>query len=172
MRLIAYTDEDLPLTRRIECDPAMMAQLGGPIAPERIPEIHRKRMTHIAVGAWWFKIVPEGSGEPAGTVGIWEQDWNGAKISEMGWMVLPAFQGRGLATAAASALIERAGREGKFGVIHAFPGIANPASNAICRKLGFVKLEEVSLEYAGRPIRCVHWRSAKNEEAAEGRGVQ
>jgi RimJ/RimL family protein N-acetyltransferase len=43
--------------------------------------------------------------------------------------------------------------------IHAFPSVANAASNAVCRKTGFQLLGEVDLEYPrGQPMRCNDWR--------------
>ena len=43
--------------------------------------------------------------------------------------------------------------------LHAFPSVANAASNAVCRKVGFVELGECDFEYpAGHPIRCNDWR--------------
>jgi len=158
MELLTYTDDDLALTEALECDPAMMAELGGPQPREMIPEIHRKRLAHVARGAWWLKIVPEPGGAPAGTIGIWEMEWKGAKTHEMGWMVLPAFQGRGLAGRAARMILARARADGRFDAVHAFPGIANGPSNAICRKSGLTFIEECDIDYSGRTLRCNHWR--------------
>lgn len=160
MELVLYGDDDLGLTEAIETDPAVMKELGGPVAREKIPAIHRRRVEAVAKGAWWFKIVPEPAGGAAGTVGIWEHEWRGERVHEMGWMVLPAFQRRGLAGAAASLLLERARAEGRFKTIVAFPAVANAASNAICRKLGFSRLEDFDYDYQGRPLRCAHWRLA------------
>jgi len=159
IELVVYSPTDLPLTESLECDPVAMKELGGPLPKERIPQIHEKRLKGIADGTtWWFKIVPEGSSRAAGTIGIWEGEWQGTKINEMGWMVLPEFQGRGLASAAAKILLARALSANKFRVIHAFPGRANGPSNSICRKCGFLKLEECDIDYAGRALKCNHWK--------------
>lgn len=158
MKLIPYTDADIALTEAAECDPAMMAHLGGPWPREAIPEIHRKRLEYIAKGAWYLKIIPDASGVAAGTISFWESEHKGEKFHEVGWMVLPAFQGRGIATAAVNMLVTRVRAEGKIPAIHAFPGADNAASNAICRKLGFVLLEQADIEYKGRPLHCNHWR--------------
>jgi RimJ/RimL family protein N-acetyltransferase len=158
MELLPYTQDDLALTEAIECDPAMMKDLGGAWPKEKIPETHRKRLAYIAGGSWWLKIVPEPGGPAAGTIGIWPMDWNGEPAHEMGWMVLPPFQGRGLATEAGRLILERARADGSFHLIHAFPAAANAASNAICRKLGFERLEPCAIDYGGRPLSCVHWR--------------
>jgi RimJ/RimL family protein N-acetyltransferase len=43
--------------------------------------------------------------------------------------------------AAIHALRERTQDEDRWGVIHAFPGVTNAASNAICRALGFTLID-------------------------------
>jgi RimJ/RimL family protein N-acetyltransferase len=76
----------------------------------------------------------------------------------MGWMILPRFQKRGLATQAAREALARATAEKKFPVVHAFPGTTNAPSNALCSRLGFERVEECDIEYQARPLRCNHWR--------------
>jgi len=167
MELLTYTEDDLALTEAIECDPAMMKDLGGAWPKEKIPETHRKRLASIAGGGtWWFKILPDASGVAAGTIGLWPMEWKGEAAHEMGWMVLPGYQGRGLASAAGKLILERARADGRFHRIHAFPGRDNEASNAICRKLGFARLEECGIEYGDRPLKCVHWRLDLDEAHA------
>lgn len=108
---------------------------------------------------WYFKIIPDGAPDtPAGSVCVWEHTWNGESINEIGWMVLPAFQGRGLAGEAVRSVLDRARSEERWDVVHAFPATTNGASNAICRKAGFSKIEECDFEYAGRMLRCNHRR--------------
>jgi RimJ/RimL family protein N-acetyltransferase len=160
MELKDLSLDDLPLYEGLHCDPQMMAHLGGSWAKERMPEKLKRDVETVAAGtAWVFKIIPdEDSGRAAGSVCIWENVWQGESINEIGWMVLTPFQGRGVASRAVRAIMDRARSEGRWDVIHAFPGIANAASNAICRKMGFSLLGEVDLEYAGRPLRCNHWR--------------
>jgi RimJ/RimL family protein N-acetyltransferase len=75
----------------------------------------------------------------------------------MGWMVLPQFQGKGIGSQAARQILDMARSQKKFQFVHAFPGIANIPSNAICKRAGFSKLEECEVEYAGRTLRCNHW---------------
>ena len=73
-------------------------------------------------------------------------------------MILPQFQGRGLATKAVRAILDKARSEKRWPVIHAFPSTTNVPSNALCRKMGFSKIEECDLEWAGRMLHCAHWR--------------
>ncbi len=77
----------------------------------------------------------------------------------MGWSVLAAFQGRGIAGSAAAQAIARARAEGTRRFLHAFPSVDNAASNAICRKLGFTLMEESDFEYPpGQVMRSNDWR--------------
>jgi RimJ/RimL family protein N-acetyltransferase len=130
-----------------------MRELGGPVDRTELPRVHHRRLNE----PWYFKIVPEPSGPAAGAIGIWETEHHGTQIYETGWMVLPQFQGRGIASTALGLLIERARAESTFGAMHAFPGITNAASNALCRRFGFSLLGEEEFEFRGRPLRCNHW---------------
>jgi RimJ/RimL family protein N-acetyltransferase len=152
--------DNLPLYRALLTDPATMAELGGPLPEDILEDKLHGIVEDVARGEVWYSlIVPDEGDEPVGTVCIWEHpdDDTGEPISEIGWMVLPAYQGRGLASAAVRQLLERARAERRWGAIHAFPGVTNGASNAICRKSGFRLLEERRIDYAGRSLCCNHW---------------
>ena len=158
MRLRPYADEDMWLTEAMECDPAVMAHLGGVISRAEIPAIHQRRVVVSDDDADFCVIIPDEDSGPVGTVGIWETQWDGTTIYETGWMLLPAFQGRGIATNALAMVLDRAKAAGRVDFVHAFPSVTNPASNAICRKTGFSMIEECDFEYVGRVLRCNHWR--------------
>jgi RimJ/RimL family protein N-acetyltransferase len=152
VELRAYTDADLALTQALEGDPEMMRHLGGPSSPEEIEDAHRRRL-----GApWWFVI--EADGTAAGTIGIWENEHEGERIHETGWLVLPAHQGRGVASAALELLLERAREELTFDAVYAFPGVENVASNAICRKFGFELVGDARFDFRGQELHCNVWR--------------
>jgi RimJ/RimL family protein N-acetyltransferase len=139
-------------------DPAMTEHLGGPEAPEKIVERQGRyeRLADCGRGRM-FKIVVRG--EPAGSVGYWEREWRNEQVWEIGWSVLPAFQGRGVAGLATAQAIAAAEADGAHGAVHAYPSVDNPASNAICRKLGFTFLGAHDFEYPkGNPMRCNDWR--------------
>jgi RimJ/RimL family protein N-acetyltransferase len=155
MELLRYTDADLGLSQALETDPEVMKELGGPRPKAEIAKAHRKRLN-----PWWLKIVPESGGPAVGTIGIWESSWEGSAIHETGWMVLPAHQGRGIASGALGLLLERARAEASFERIHAFPGVTNGPSNALCRKHGFVHTGRSEVEFSGRPLRVHHWELA------------
>jgi hypothetical protein len=53
--------------------------------------------------------------------------------------------------------VQRARSEGRWEIIHAFPGVTNGPSNGICRKLRFSKVEELDITSWGGTLRCNHW---------------
>ncbi len=172
MQLEPATDADVWLTEALETDPRVMVELGGPHTIEHARTAHRRRVAGIEAGNWWFKILPEPGAPPVGTIGIWPTEWAGEAISETGWMVLPEHQGRGHASAALEILLDQAREDGRWGDIHAFPGITNGASNALCRKLGFELIETVEADYAGRILHCNHWvlRARRPRRTRRGAG--
>ncbi|MEO8475846.1 MAG: GNAT family N-acetyltransferase [Actinomycetota bacterium] len=121
---------------RMRCDPAMMAELGGPLPSQGIPGKVARDVGDAESDRAWIVIV-EADGTPVGHVCIWDHDEDGEHINEIGWMVLPEFQGQGLGRDAALAILDKARRERRWGVVHTFPGATNAPSNAICRALGF-----------------------------------
>jgi RimJ/RimL family protein N-acetyltransferase len=150
--------DDLPLLERLMGDPVMTEHLGGPETPEKIAERH-ERYLRAQAGDRMFRIVDSGSGEGVGSVGYWDKEWRDQQVYEIGWLVVPEFQGRGIASAATTKAIERARSDGRHRFVHAFPSIENAASNTICRKLGFTLLEEREFEYPkGHFMRCNDWR--------------
>ena len=146
----------------------MMEHLGGPWPKARIPEKLRQDIELIESGkSWTFKIIPDAnSNAVAGSVCLWDHSRNGETITEVGWMVLSAFQGRGLASEAVRAILDKARAEARCKIVHAFPGTSNVPSNAICKKMGFTLIEECDLEYAGTLLRCNHWRLALGVDGA------
>jgi RimJ/RimL family protein N-acetyltransferase len=158
MRLVDITMEDLPLYEALMTDPATMGELGGPLPREGLEDKLRGIVEEVRAGrAWYFTVAAEDPGVPVGTVCVWDHEWNGEAITEIGWMVLPAYQGRGLGSEAVRQVLRRAREDGRWQTIHAFPAVSNGPSNAICRKLGFTRIEELDFEYAGRALRGAHW---------------
>ncbi len=152
-------EKDVELRLRMETDPRMMAELGGPRPREDTGRAHAKSLALAAEGKCWpLKVIPDGSTSPAGGVAIFPSSHDGETIWEIGWMILPEFQNMGIATQAVREILERARAERKFGQIHAFPGVTNWPSNKICEKNGFTSLGECEVEFAGRNLRCNHWR--------------
>jgi RimJ/RimL family protein N-acetyltransferase len=154
-----WTDADLGLLRRLNT-PEVWAHLGGPETEEKVVERHAR----------YLDVGPDGSGRmftvfllpervQVGNIGYWEREWQGETVYETGWHVLPEFQGRGIAGAAATAIVDLARDEKRHRQLHAYPSVDNPASNAICRKAGFSLVGEYDFEFPkGNFMRCNDWR--------------
>ena len=158
---------DLPLLERLMGDPRMTEHLGGPESRDKLRE-RQARYERLEGGDCMFKIIEVASGAGAGSVGFWTKEWHDEQIYEVGWMVLPEFQGRGIAAGATAQAIERAKREDAHRFMHAFPSVDNAPSNAICRKLGFDLLEACEFEFPkGHFMSCNDWRLDLRAELGE-----
>jgi RimJ/RimL family protein N-acetyltransferase len=156
------TLDDEWLTVALETDPRVMVELGGPWTADEARATHKRRIGGIhSDGYWWFAVQPVGQdgrvGEAVGTIGVWASDWEGEACSETGWMTLPEHQGKGFASAALEAILDRERSEHRWGDIHAFPGATNGPSNALCRKFGFELIGGGDADYAGRHFPVNHW---------------
>ncbi len=158
VRIEPWGEDDLTLLKKLLGDPAMTEHLGGPESEEQLVERHTRYLLTDSSNDRMFKIVHKATGEAIGSVGYWERIWQGEAVYEIGWMVLPAFQGRGIASAATAQAITSARADGRHRFIHAFPSAHNPSSNAICRKLGFTLLGACEFEYPkGHFMQCNDW---------------
>ena len=154
LRLERWADGDRELLGRLLGDPAMMEHLGGPESPQKLDE-RQQRYVHRESGM--FKVLLDG--EAVGSVGFWEREWRDEQVYEIGWSVLPEFQGRGIAGRATALAIKLAAADGRHRWLHAFPSVENAPSNGICRKLGFELLGDIEFEYPkGSLMRCNDWR--------------
>jgi RimJ/RimL family protein N-acetyltransferase len=154
-----WTDADLELLRRINT-PEMKKHVGGPETEEQVLIRHQRYLNFVPEGkGCMFRIILLPERRAAGTIGYAERTWQQEKVYEMGWNVLPPFQGRGIAAAAATAAAARARAERKHRYLHAFPSVDNPASDAVCRKAGFSLIGECDFEYPpGSLMRSNDWR--------------
>ena len=135
----------------------MMEHVGGPESPEKIAE---RQARYEQPGSKQFKIVDEASRAGVGWVGYWERDSDGEQVYEIGWAVVPTFQGRGIAGSATLEAIAIARSEGKRRFLYAYPAVDNAPSNAICRKLGFTLVGVTEYEYpkgSGSFMQCNDW---------------
>lgn len=172
VRLEPWSQDDLPLLQRLLGDPVMTAHLGGPETPEKLARRHTRyvaeeRSPQPRKGRS-LRVVDVASQAGAGWVGYWERVWRDGEAYEMGWSILPAFQGRGLATAAAREALRIARAAGGHRFVHAFPSVNNVPSNALCERLGFELLGETALEYPpGNLMTCNDWRFDLRAEPEE-----
>ena len=99
------------------------------------------------IGAYVYPVVPSEF-----------SNWRDEQVYEVGWMVVPEFQGRGIAVAATAQVIEIAKHDDTHRFMHAFPSIDNAPSNVICRRLGFDLLEACEFEFPkGHFMACNDW---------------
>lgn len=158
MRLEVMTAADVEIRIRSETDPVMMAELGGPRLAADIERAHERSLDVAAEGkSWPLKVILEDS-LVAGSVIVFPNSHGGEDLFEIGWMVFPAFQNRGVASEAVRRVLEKARIERRFGVLNAFPAVSNAGSNRIGVKNGFTNLGEQEFTYAGRLLHCNRWR--------------
>jgi RimJ/RimL family protein N-acetyltransferase len=159
LRDVTYSDVDSYV--RMRCDPVMTAELGGPQPREGIEEKVSQDAVEAAAGTALIKMIIPDVAAPevvAGSVVLWpSHGGDGQPISEIGWMVLPEFQGRGIGKQAVRMLLEVARDENRWGLVHAFPATTNAPSNALCRSVGFRFAGQVDIPYADRVFRTNHW---------------
>ncbi len=158
VRIEPWKESDLELLHRLN-SPEMLKHLGGPETEERVLQRHHRYVNLKGEEAGqMFRIVLLPEGLSVGNIGYWERAWEEEIVYEMGWGVLPQYQGRGIARAAAKAAVEHARLEKKHRFIHVFPSVDNPASNAICQKLSFTLSGACDFEYPpGSIMRCNDW---------------
>ncbi|MET9380426.1 GNAT family N-acetyltransferase [Streptomyces sp. NPDC002928] len=160
MRLRNVTPDDVDAYVRMRCDPVMMAELGGPLPRDGIEDKVRRDAREAADDVSWTRMIvpdPDAPEVVAGSVTLWSHDTDEGPLSEIGWMVLPEFQGRGVGKRAVRMLLEQARDENRWGVVHAFPATGNGPSNGICRSLGFRLLGQVDVTFADRVLHSNHW---------------
>jgi len=157
VRLRPWSRDDFWLLGRKNA-PEMTEHLGGPETEAQLVARHERYLRIDGNAGRMYTIRLARGGEVVGSIGFWGRDWQGEGVYETGWGVLPEFQGRGIAAAAAQAVQGEAARHGNRARLHAFPSVDHGASNAVCRKAGFVLVGPCDFEYPkGTFIRCNDW---------------
>jgi RimJ/RimL family protein N-acetyltransferase len=156
MELRPLTREDRQLYERIYTEPQLWVELGGVVVQDMAAKLERDVASVEADRHWVLVIVAE-DGTAAGTVSVWDHEWDGRTIDEIGWMLLPEHQGRGLASAGVAEALRRADETARWPALHAFPATTNAPSNALCRRHGFALRGEIDYVYRERSLRVNHW---------------
>jgi RimJ/RimL family protein N-acetyltransferase len=137
----------------------MTQHLGGPETAEQIVKRHERFVRHMeqGTGAWIYKVMR--GAEAVGSVVFWERVWRDEPVYEMGWSILPEYQGQGIGTEAVRLAVGRARKLHDRRCVHAFPSVDNAPSNAICRKAGFTLIGPCEFEYPKGHVMTVNdWR--------------
>jgi len=87
---------------------------------------------------------------------LWSHE-DGEPISEIGWMVLPEFQGTRDRHDSGPRPASAGPRRRPLGTGARVPGHHQRPSNGICRSVGFRFAGEQDVPFAGRVIRASHW---------------
>jgi len=159
-RLRDVVASDLDAYLRMRTDPGMMAHLGGAIDADRVAQSLEREIADTAAGRAWISMVDVrvgGEWLPAGTITIVPTEGEAGDVAEIGWMVLPEFQDKGIATWAVAETLKRALAAGPWSDIHAYPSRDNGASNAICLNLGFRLIGRRTIEFNGTTFDSNDW---------------
>jgi RimJ/RimL family protein N-acetyltransferase len=148
----SWSEADLGLMRRLNTV-EMTAYVGGPPSDDDVLSRHRD---YIKYG---YPVIVLPTGERVGEIGYWDKEWQGRTVWEIGWKVVPEFQRRGIAAAAVKHIFPRVVAEQKHTELHAFPPVANAASNAVCRTTGLQLIGPCDFEFPrGNWLRCNDWQ--------------
>jgi RimJ/RimL family protein N-acetyltransferase len=152
--LVPWSDQGLALLHR-QNTPELTEHLGGPETTEQLQRRHERYLS-LAEGQMFLVLLDS---RMVGSIGYWTREWDGQRVYETGYGILPEYQGRGFAVEALRLCAERAGRDGSGAWLHAFPSVHHAASNAVCRKAGFELVGGCEFEYPpGNFIRSNNWR--------------
>jgi RimJ/RimL family protein N-acetyltransferase len=132
------TDEDAAIWTALFDDDEVMRFIGdGELRDHAyyVGLVERQRSLAADSGLCLFSVVVDGG--VAGFAGVhpWSHGWGPTGLPEIGWRLGRAFWGRGLATSAARAVVERA-RAAEVPRLISMIHEANAASVGVARKLG------------------------------------
>ena len=148
--LRAWTPDDAEALLATYAHPEVWPYLGSTPAPCPDLEAARARAERWStlgegpLGIWAVETpgVPDLPVQPAGSallVTLPRTDGRDSDAVEVGWALHPSAWGRGIATEAARALVERA-REAGLERVHAVVYAGNARSMAVCDRLGMTRL--------------------------------
>lgn len=123
---------------------------------------------------WVYKIIPDIVDFPfdkeptnfetnldwcngVGTVCLWRGSYKDTEVTEIGYGVTRAYQGRGFGTMAVQLILQKAKEAGNWGTIHCFTSVNNTASNNLVKKAGFEFLECCYVAFDGRDLKSNHY---------------
>jgi RimJ/RimL family protein N-acetyltransferase len=156
LRLRPWSDDDLPLLRAANTVD-MTTHLNGPESEQQVEERHRRYLGLDPTEARMFAVL-DAHDVPVGAIGYWTVEWRDESAFETGWFVLPAAQGRGVASRALALLIEDArAHPAGLGYLVAFPAVENAASNGVCRRAGFELVGSSAGRFRGSELHSHEW---------------
>ncbi|MET7357620.1 GNAT family N-acetyltransferase [Streptomyces sp. NPDC005562] len=137
------THEDAFVWHRLFDDPEVMEFFGGSSAElSMYEELTARQRRHDAERSYCLWTVLDEGGAPIGFAGAqpWPRDWGPTGEIEIGWRFARAAWGKGYASAAARATVERLRAAGVPSVV-AMVDAGNERSIAVTRRLGMERAE-------------------------------
>ena len=157
LTLRPWSDDDLRMLRAAN-SAAMTAYLNGPESAQQVQERHARYLGLTDAAQARMLVIDDAGGQALGAIGYWAVEWRGEPAFETGWFVLPEAQGRGVASAALALVIGvvKAHRGDRRHLV-AFPGVANAASNGVCRRNGFALVGSFEEQFRGAELAVNEW---------------
>jgi RimJ/RimL family protein N-acetyltransferase len=147
VQLRVPTHEDAFVWHRLFDDPEVMEFHGGTSAELSVyEELTARQRRHDAERSFCFWTLLDAEGEPIGFTGAqpWPHEWGPKGEIEIGWRLSRAAWGKGYATAAARATLERVRAAGVANVV-AMVDTRNARSAAVTRRLGMELTETLPI---------------------------
>ena len=151
------------LHRKIYTHPEMMKDMNGPMNPEALQKsFERMRDLSDYKTRGDFVITLQPGKIPVGIVAFVQTEFEGEKYFELGWMVLPEFQNKGVASQGARLLLNFM-KEEKLEPLPliAFTAGTKNASERICQKLNLEYVKPVVRKYFECEFPCHQWASKR-----------
>ncbi|WP_241845003.1 GNAT family N-acetyltransferase [Streptomyces silvensis] len=156
VRLRVPTHEDAFVWHRLFDDPEVMDFLGGASAELSVyEELTARQRRHDAEHGFCLWTLLDPAGDPIGFTGAqpWPRPWGPTGETEIGWRLARAAWGRGYASAAARATVERVRAAGVPAVV-AMVDPRNARSVAVARGLGMEPAETYVSPRSGQSALC------------------
>lgn len=136
----------------------MTAHQNGSETEEQLAERSARYLRLRETGEARMFVIEDDTTRAVGSIGHWKTEWRDEPALETGWFVVPAAQGRGIASRALRLLIDdaRAHRDGRR-FLTAFPSVTNPASNALCHRGGFEHVGSFTGMFRGAELTMNEW---------------
>lgn len=148
---------DLELLR-LANTPEMTAHLNGVESEQQLLDRNARYLRLWEAGEARMFVIEDEGGRSLGSIGFWNVEWRGEPAWETGWFVVPAAQGRGVASRALGLLLDDARRHrGERRFLTAFPSAENAGSNAVCRRAGFEMVGSITDEFRGAALTMNEW---------------
>ncbi|MEU8822050.1 GNAT family N-acetyltransferase [Streptomyces sp. NPDC048636] len=156
VRLRVPTPDDAAAWHRVFDDPEVMEFHGGASHDlAHYEEFTARQRAHAERYGFCLYTLLDASDEVIGFTGAqpWPQDWGPVGEIEIGWRLGRAYWGRGYATVAAEAALERV-RAAGVGHVVAMVHARNERSIAVTRRLGMRSAEHLRSPVSRTPAIC------------------